>query len=54
MYQKKGCSLLNVKTNYYPYNCRGTQKDVGTINLQVTYNARRECRSHDKCTSDTR
>lgn len=32
-------SLFNVKTNNFPCSCRGAQKDVGTIDLQVTYDA---------------
>lgn len=37
---KKKCSVFNVKTNNCPRSCRWAQKDVGTIDLQVTYDAK--------------
>lgn len=35
----KKCSLFNVKNKNCPYSFRWAQKDVGTIDLQVTYDA---------------
>lgn len=36
-FSKTKCSLLHVKTNNCPCSCREARREVGTIDLQVTY-----------------
>lgn len=39
MSKEKKTFLFNVKTKNCPISCREAQKDVGMIDLRVTYNA---------------